>query len=89
MSHTSKAPEAKSAGVSVTEAPELLIRGWNARVLSTNWVGASLLLVVVVLCAARCFAALIASEDFTTDAFMIFNGAWRIINGQRPHIDFL
>jgi hypothetical protein len=47
-----------------------------------------LVIFIVAVCIARAYAALIASEDFTTDAFMIFDGAWRIMNGQRPHTDF-
>src|ERR1700758_1262466 len=72
----------------LTRAPELLLRAWNTRLLKRKWVIVALILLLAVLSAARCFAALIASEDFTTDAFMVFDGAWRILNGQRPHIDF-
>ncbi len=43
---------------------------------------------MVVLCGLRAYIGLIGTRDFSHDAFMLFDGAWRMLNGQRPHIDF-
>lgn len=40
------------------------------------------------MCAARAYTGLVGSRLFSHDAFMYFDGAWRMMNGQRPHIDF-
>ncbi len=48
----------------------------------------ALLAVIVSLCAIRAYVGLIGTRDFSHDAFMLLDGAWRMLNGQRPHIDF-
>lgn len=69
-------------------AADWVIGFWNSRPLHKRWIAGLLVAFIAAVCIARAYAALIASEDFTTDAFMIFDGAWRIMNGQQPHADF-
>ncbi len=61
---------------------------WSAPVL--GGVPGKLLLigVVLMLCLVRAYIGLVGSRLFSHDAFMLFDGAWRMMNGQRPHIDF-
>ncbi len=61
---------------------------WQARLLDGWWTKLFLIGGIVVLCALRAYIGLIGSRDFSHDAFMLLDGAWRMLNGQRPHIDF-
>lgn len=81
-------PDAVITPRSLRDASSRLVDFWSSQPLRNKWVAVLLALFIAGLCIARAYAALIASEDFTTDAFMIFDGAWRILNGQRPHTDF-
>ena len=49
---------------------------------------AGLLILLAVICGARAFSGLIGTRDYSHDAFMLLDGGWRMLNGQRPHIDF-
>ena len=56
---------------------------------SRNWV--SLLVfgvVLVTMVAVRASVAMYGSTCFSHDGFMVLDGAWRMLNGQRPHVDF-
>ena len=45
----------------------------------------SLLLAMV---ASRCCVAMYGMRIYSHDGFMVLDGAWRMLNGQRPHLDF-
>src|ERR1039458_8148291 len=45
----------------------------------------SLLLAMVV---SRACVAMYGMRDFAPDGFLVLDGAWRMLNGQRPHLDF-
>ncbi len=49
---------------------------------------ASLWLALVVLCGLRAYVGLAGTRIYSHDAFMVLDGAWRMLNGQRPHLDF-
>ena len=65
-----------------------IVAAWAAPLLRSRWAHAALLLAVVNICAARARIGLGAMQMFSHDAFMPLDGAWRLLNGQRPHIDF-
>ncbi len=64
------------------------VAAWRFPLLKRTWGKLLLILVIVVLCVVRAYVALIGTRVFSHDAFMLFDGAWRMLNGQRPHIDF-
>ncbi len=39
-------------------------------------------------CLVRAYVGLWGMRVYTQDAFAVLDGAWRILNGQRPHVDF-
>ena len=57
-------------------------------ILNNFWGRLFLIAGIVLPCATRAYIGLIGCKLFAHDAFMFFDGAWRMINGQRPHIDF-
>lgn len=48
-------------------------------------ISCSLLLAMV---ASRCWVAMYGVRYYTWDGFLVLDGAWRMLNGQRPHVDF-
>lgn len=67
---------------------EHVVAAWNLPLLRSAWAHAALLTTVAAICAARAFIGLGSMQMFSHDAFMPLDGAWRLLNGQRPHIDF-
>ncbi len=61
---------------------------WQVPFLHRKSARAALLLIIAAICLIRAWIGLTGSSLFTHDAFMLFDGAWRMLNGQRPHIDF-
>src|SRR5947209_18349739 len=61
---------------------------WTYPILDPLWVRLCLIGTMILICAARALIGLKATSVFTHDAFMFLDGAWRMMNGQRPHIDF-
>ncbi len=61
---------------------------WAYPLLKLKSAHAALFLVLAVVCLLRAFVGLSGVQVFTPDAFMPLDGAWRLLNGQRPHIDF-
>lgn len=45
-------------------------------------------LMLLGLAAARASVALYGTRRSSADAFLVLDGAWRMLNGQRPHLDF-
>ena len=46
------------------------------------------LLPLLAMAASRCWVAMYGVRYFAHDSFMVLDGAWRMLNGQRPHVDF-
>ncbi|MDQ2712903.1 MAG: hypothetical protein M3Y24_11870 [Acidobacteriota bacterium] len=65
-----------------------ILNGWRYPLLKAAWGKLLLFLIPAGLCAVRAYVGLIGSRGFSHDAFMLLDGAWRVLNGQRPHIDF-
>src|SRR5579872_7164694 len=61
---------------------------WNIPVFDRLAFRAALALIILGVCAVRAYVGLWGSRIYTQDAFSILDGAWRVINGQRPHVDF-
>ncbi len=61
---------------------------WSYPVLQLIWIRVTLLLLVTGFCLARAYVGLMGTQGYSHDAFMLLDGAWRMLNGQRPHIDF-
>lgn len=64
------------------------VRLWSYPLLGRWWSRILLLVLVSGLCALRAFVGLMGTQGYSHDAFMVFDGAWRMMNGQRPHVDF-
>src|ERR1700681_4846280 len=61
---------------------------WNFPVLDCLPIRALVALIILGLCLVRGYVGMWGSRIYTQDAFPILDGAWRVINGQRPHVDF-
>lgn len=61
---------------------------WRYPLLKFRSAHAALFVVIAVVCALRAWIGLSGVQVFTPDAFMPLDGAWRMLNGQRPHLDF-
>ncbi len=72
----------------VVRSVDAFVKGWRLPLLAGPWGKLLLALVILGLCAERAYVGLIGTRDFSHDAFMLLDGAWRMLNGQRPHIDF-
>jgi hypothetical protein len=64
------------------------IRPWNFPALGYLPVRALVATLILGLCFIRAYVGLWGMRVYTHDAFSLLDGAWRILNGQRPHIDF-
>jgi hypothetical protein len=61
---------------------------WNFPAFNYLSVRAVVALIILGVCLVRAYVGLWGSRIYTQDAFSILDGAWRVINGQRPHVDF-
>lgn len=61
---------------------------WEYPILNLRWVRLCVGLVILGACLIRARIGLAGTQLFSHDAFMLLDGAWRMLNGQRPHIDF-
>src|SRR5436309_1812916 len=61
---------------------------WSSPVLDRPAVRAGVFIAVVLLCLARAYTGLSGIQVYTHDAFGALDGAWRLLNGQKPHADF-
>ena len=83
----SESPELNSQRFSFSILNDTLPRLWNLRVLNALWARALLLCLVASLCALRAYVGLTGTQMFSHDAFALLDGAWRMLNGQRLHLD--
>lgn len=61
---------------------------WNFPALDYLPIRALLAVIILGLCLVRAYVGMWGSRIYTQDAFSILDGAWRVMNGQRPHVDF-
>ena len=80
----SQAPPRSSASPKAAR----FIRLWNAPVLSSPWARALLIGAMAALCLARAYVGMWGYRTYTHDAFSALDGAWRVLNGQVPHVNF-
>jgi hypothetical protein len=64
------------------------ITPWNFPALDYIPIRALVAMLILGVCFIRAYVALWGSRIYTQDAFSMLDGAWRVINGQRPHLDF-
>ena len=91
-----KVEEAAEATEAPQAAPLRALHQWAGRLEAFWWhpllhsysAQTALLLTVLAVCALRAWIGLSGMQTFCHDAFMPLDGAWRLLNGQRPHIDF-
>lgn len=67
---------------------DAIARMWQYPLLRSPWACVALLFTVAAICGVRAWIGLTGVQMFTHDVFMPLDGAWRMLNGQRPHIDF-
>lgn len=61
---------------------------WRARLFARPLSIALFVLVLAGLCWVRAYIGLLGPRFFNHDVFMVLDGAWRMLNAQRPHVDF-
>ena len=61
---------------------------WNFPAFEYLPIRALVTVIILGLCLVRAYVGMWGSRIYTQDAFSILDGAWRVINGQRPHVDF-
>ncbi len=60
---------------------------WSVRVPTKLW-WIGVLVAPFVICVTRAYIGLTGIHIYTHDVFVFLDGAWRVLNGQRPHNDF-
>ena len=85
---TSEPPPAKSSTTSSNKLLPYFVTAWNLPALDYLPVRALVAILILGLCFTRAYVGLWGMRVYTHDAFLLLDGAWRILNGQRPHIDF-
>ncbi len=80
-------PKSISVKVSDMLRPRF-IGSWNFPALDHSPVRVLIAVFILGVCFVRAYVGLWGSRIYTQDAFAILDGAWRILNGQRPHVDF-
>jgi hypothetical protein len=61
---------------------------WNFPALDYLPMRALVAALILGVCFIRAYVGLWGSRIYTQDAFSMLDGAWRVLNGQRPHLDF-
>src|SRR5580658_2629081 len=64
----------------------MLLAGWDW--LARRRLGALFVATLVLTCGLVILAAPHCSHRWIEDAFLLLDGGWRILNGQRPYVDF-
>jgi hypothetical protein len=74
--------------LSLDIAVDWFVRFWHYRLLRHAWGRIILFFLIIGPCVLRAYSGMIGSRAFTHDGFMLLDGAWRMLQGQRPHLDF-
>jgi hypothetical protein len=61
---------------------------WGRAILSSTRNMALFWVCLVAICCLRAYIGLAGTRIYSHDAFMMLDGAWRMLHGQRPHVDF-
>ena len=61
---------------------------WHSEFFSDSRCRIAFFLFIAGICLARAFIGLTGMRVFSHDAFALLDPAWRILNGQIPHVDF-
>jgi hypothetical protein len=61
---------------------------WSRPILSSRRNVAVFWMLLVALCWLRAYVGLSPTFIYAHDAFVMLDGAWRMLHGQRPHVDF-
>lgn len=85
-----KNPELENPSVPAQSRVRLarFIALWNFFPLDRWPARLAIALFILAACFARAYIGLWGMRIYTHDAFVLLDGAWRILNGQRPHVDF-
>lgn len=62
--------------------------GFKGRLVNLVCSPATFWVALVALCVARAYVGLYGVRTFAPDGFIVLDGAWRMLHGQRPHVDF-
>jgi hypothetical protein len=81
-------PAAKASARSSSKLLPYFLTAWNFPVLDYLPVRALVAIFILGMCFIRAYVGLWGMRVYTHDAFSLLDGAWRILNGQTPHIDF-
>jgi hypothetical protein len=84
----SERPPAKSSNKSSNKLLPYFLAAWNFPALDYLPVRALAAILILGLCGIRAYIGMWGMRVYTHDAFSLLDGAWRILNGQRPHLDF-
>ena len=87
VAEAAEASQAAPLGALYRSASRLEAFWWHP-ILHSYSAQTALMLVMLSVCALRAWIGLSGMQTFCHDAFMPLDGAWRLLNGQRPHIDF-
>ncbi len=72
----------------VQAIPIRLLDWWGGRPLDTPFRMSVFFAVLVLLCAVKGIFSGFPQNVYTHDSFVFLDGAWRILNGQRPQVEF-
>jgi hypothetical protein len=81
-------PPAKASARSSSKLLPYFLTAWNFPVLDYLPVRGLVAIFILGMCFIRAYVGLWGMRIYTQDAFTVLDGAWRILNGQLPHIDF-
>lgn len=80
--------QAKRTDARASPRTAKFIAVWNCQIPSQPSLRAALVLLILGLCLMRAYVGLWDLHVYAPDAFAALDGGWRVINGQRPHLDF-
>ena len=69
-------------------ALDRVARFWNSGSAAPRQAALVFWLLLGAICAIRAYIGLSGVRAFSHDGFLVLDGAWRMVNGQRPHVDF-
>ena len=67
----------------------LFVLGQDSEIPSLRRPWIVLLVALAVICGVTAFIGIVPTRIYGHDVFVGLEGGWRVINGQRPHVDFV